>query len=64
MGYGLGIGVDVANRQQIGWVGISDTTAWLYPREDTIDIAMPQALFFWEASDTLLQKAIEAIVEE
>lgn len=63
MGYGLGIGVDVADRQQIGWVGISGTTAWIYPSEKMIAIAMPQALFHSEASNAFIQIAIEAIVD-
>ena len=62
MGFGFGVGVQVIDEPQIGWIGGSGTTAWIYPREDMIVIAMPQALFNWEASDTLLKMAHEAIV--
>jgi CubicO group peptidase (beta-lactamase class C family) len=59
MGYGLGIGVQTMAPRQIGWIGISGTTAWWYPQEDLIVIALPQALFNWEASDRLLGMAGE-----
>jgi CubicO group peptidase (beta-lactamase class C family) len=61
MGYGLGVGVQVTEVPQFGWIGVSGTTAWIYPREEMIVIAMPQALFNWEASDTLLRMAHEAL---
>ncbi len=61
MGFGFGIGVQVTDEPQVGWNGVSGTTAWIYPREEMIVIAMPQALFNWEASDTLLRIAREAI---
>jgi CubicO group peptidase (beta-lactamase class C family) len=59
MGYGLGIGVQTMAPRQIGWIGISGTTAWWYPQEDMILIALPQALFNWEASDRLVGMAGE-----
>jgi CubicO group peptidase (beta-lactamase class C family) len=59
MGYGLGIGVQTLESRQVGWIGISGTTAWWYPQEEMIAIALPQALFNWEASDRLLQMAGE-----
>lgn len=62
MGYGLGVGVQVTDEPRFGWIGVSGTTAWSYPREELIVIAMPQALFNWEASDTLLRMACEAIM--
>jgi CubicO group peptidase (beta-lactamase class C family) len=61
MGYGLGIGVQTMESSQIGWIGISGTTAWWYPQEDMIVIALPQALYNWEASDRLLEMASELI---
>jgi CubicO group peptidase (beta-lactamase class C family) len=61
MGFGFGIGVQVTDAPRVGWVGISGTTAWIYPREEMIVIAMPQALFNWEASNTLLRMAQETI---
>jgi CubicO group peptidase (beta-lactamase class C family) len=61
MGYGLGIGVQTMEPRQIGWIGISGTTAWWYPQEDMIVIALPQALFNWEASDRLLGMAGELL---
>jgi CubicO group peptidase (beta-lactamase class C family) len=67
MGYGFGVGVQETDSPRIGWVGaygwigISGTTAWIHPKEEMIVIAMPQALFNWEASDTLLRMAREAI---
>jgi CubicO group peptidase (beta-lactamase class C family) len=61
MGYGLGIGVQTMESRQIGWIGISGTTAWWYPQEDIIAIALPQALFNWEASDRLLGMANELL---
>ena len=57
MGYGLGIGVQTLEARQVGWIGISGTTAWWYPQEEMIAIALPQALFNWEASDRLLEMA-------
>jgi len=59
MGYGLGIGVQTMERKQVGWIGISGTTAWWYPQDNMIVIALPQALFNWEASDRLLEMASE-----
>ncbi|HMD81090.1 MAG TPA: serine hydrolase domain-containing protein [Anaerolineales bacterium] len=59
MGYGLGIGVQTLESRQVGWIGISGTTAWWYPQEEMIVIALPQALFNWEASDRLLGMAGE-----
>jgi CubicO group peptidase (beta-lactamase class C family) len=59
MGYGLGIGVQTMGSKQVGWIGISGTTAWWYPQEEMIVIALPQALFNWEASDRLLELAGE-----
>lgn len=61
MGYGLGIGVQTLESHQIGWIGISGTTAWWYPKEEMIVIALPQSLFDWEASDRLLELAREMI---
>ena len=61
MGYGLGIGVQTMESQQVGWIGISGTTAWWYPKDEMIVIALPQALFDWEASDRLLEMARELI---
>lgn len=61
MGYGLGIGVQTMESHQIGWIGISGATAWWYPHEDMIVIALPQALFNWEASDRLLGMASELL---
>lgn len=62
MGYGLGVGVQVTDEPRFGWIGVSGTTAWVYPRAELIVIAMPQALFNWDASDTLLSMAHEAIM--
>jgi CubicO group peptidase (beta-lactamase class C family) len=61
MGFGFGVGVQVTDEPQIGWIGVSGTTAWIYPRQEMIVIAIPQAFFNWEASDTLLRMAREAI---
>lgn len=61
MGFGLGIGVEVTDTPRVGWIGISGTTAWMYPNEEMIVIAMPQMLYNWEASDMFLQMAGEAI---
>jgi CubicO group peptidase (beta-lactamase class C family) len=61
MGFGLGVGVQVTDEPRVGWIGVSGTTAWIYPRKEMIVIAMPQALFNWEASDTFLTMACEAI---
>jgi CubicO group peptidase (beta-lactamase class C family) len=59
MGYGLGIGVQTMGSKQVGWIGISGTSAWLYPQEEMIVICLPQAWFNWEASDRLLGMAEE-----
>jgi CubicO group peptidase (beta-lactamase class C family) len=61
MGYGLGVGVLVTDAPQVGWIGISGTSAWFYPSEEMIVIAMPQVFLNWEASDTLQKIAREAI---
>ena len=61
MGYGLGIGVQTMESRQVGWIGISGTTAWWYPQDEMIVIALPQALFDWEASDRLLTMARELL---
>ena len=60
-GYGFGVGVSVAGAPRFGWAGISGTVAWFYPREEMIVMAMPHALFNFEASDTLLRMAREVI---
>jgi CubicO group peptidase (beta-lactamase class C family) len=59
MGYGLGIGVQTLEPRQVGWIGLSGTTAWWYPQEEMIVIALPQAWLNWEASDRLLGMAGE-----
>jgi CubicO group peptidase (beta-lactamase class C family) len=59
-GYGLGIAVQVDQKHQIGWVGVSGTSAWIYPGEEMVAIAMPQMWFNWEASDEVLRLAVEA----
>ena len=67
IGYGFGVGVQVTDEPRVGWIsacgwiGRSGTTAWIHPREEMIVIAMPQADRDWEASDTLLKMAREAI---
>jgi CubicO group peptidase (beta-lactamase class C family) len=67
MGYGFGVGVQETDAPRVGWIGaygwigISGTTAWINPREEMIVIAMPQVDRYWEASDTLLRMAREAI---
>ena len=62
MGFGLGIGVQVMDPIQFGWIGLSGTSAWIFPREEMIVIAMPQALGYGEAGDRLLKMAREAIM--
>lgn len=59
MGYGLGIGVQTMEARQVGWIGISGTTAWWFPQKEMIVIALPQAWLNWEASDRLLGMAGE-----
>jgi CubicO group peptidase (beta-lactamase class C family) len=61
MGYGFGVGVSVAGAPRFGWLGISGTIAWFYPRKEMLVMAMPQAHFNWEASDTLVRMAREVI---
>jgi CubicO group peptidase (beta-lactamase class C family) len=61
MGYGFGVGVQVTDAPRFGWVGISGTIGWFYPRKEMILITMPQAFYNWEASNTLLRMAREAI---
>ena len=61
MGYGLGVGVLVTDAPQVGWIGISGTSAWIFPSEEMIVIAMPQVFLNWEASDHLEKIAREAI---
>ena len=62
MGYGLGIGVQVIDPIHIGWIGLSGTSAWIFPREDLIVMAMPQAAGYSEASDVLLKMAHDTII--
>jgi CubicO group peptidase (beta-lactamase class C family) len=59
LGYGLGVGI-YGEMPRFGWIGISGTTAWIYPEDELVAIAMPQSLFDWSASDTLLGLAPEA----
>ena len=61
MGYRLGIGVQTMESHQVGWIGISGTTAWWYPKEGMFVMALPQVLFNWEASDRLLEMAGELL---
>ena len=61
MGFGLGIGVQVTDAPpQVGWIGWSGTSAWIYPRDQTFIITMTQSSN-WEASDTLSNMVREAI---
>lgn len=61
MGFGLGIGVQVTDAPpQIGWIGWSGTSAWIYPRDHTFIITMSQSRN-WEASDTLSNMVRESI---
>jgi CubicO group peptidase (beta-lactamase class C family) len=69
MGYGLGVGVQVADASEygwppgvFGWLGLSGTAAWVYPREEMLVIAMAQAFRHYEAGDILTKMAYEAIV--
>jgi CubicO group peptidase (beta-lactamase class C family) len=69
MGYGLGVGVQVTDASQdgwppgvFGWLGVSGTAAWVYPREQMITIAMPQAFHNHEVGGILNRMAYEAIV--
>jgi CubicO group peptidase (beta-lactamase class C family) len=64
MGYGFGVGVSVADAPRFGWAGISGTVAYFFPREEMIVMAMPQALYNFEASDTLLRMAREVIAPD
>ena len=61
MGFGLGMGVQVTEPIRFGWIGACGSTAWIYPREDLIVIAIPQARNNFEASDALLRLACEAV---
>jgi CubicO group peptidase (beta-lactamase class C family) len=60
-GYGFGVGVSVAGALRFGWLGLSGTMAWFYPRKEMLVMAMPQAFFNWEASNTLIIMAREVI---
>ena len=62
VGYGLGIGVKVTDIQKFGWIGISGTSAWIFPRDEMIVISMTQASFFWDASSALQRIAYDAIM--
>jgi CubicO group peptidase (beta-lactamase class C family) len=69
MGFGLGVGVQVADASQdgwppgvFGWIGVSGTAAWVYPREEMLTIAMPQAFHNHEVGGILTKMAYEAIV--
>ncbi len=64
MEYGLGVGVSGADAPRFGWAGISGTVALFYPREEMIVMAMPQALYNFEASDTLVRMAREVIAPD
>jgi CubicO group peptidase (beta-lactamase class C family) len=60
-GYGFGVSVDLTGRQQVGWIGVSGTEAWLYPKDDLILIAMPQSFLNWEASKTFVNMALASL---
>jgi CubicO group peptidase (beta-lactamase class C family) len=60
LGFGLGIGVQVTDVPQFGWLGWSGTGAWIYPHEEMIVIAMSQARNS-EAIEALTSMAREAI---
>ncbi len=51
----------LTHARAFGWVGVSGTAAWIHPGEEMIVIAMPQALFNWDASTALLIMVREAI---
>lgn len=64
MGYGLGVGVNTAHSPDqgapagaFGWVGVSGTRAWVFPKELVSMIAMPQAWFFFKPA-ALVQKLV------
>jgi CubicO group peptidase (beta-lactamase class C family) len=68
-GYGLGVGVRVVGDPAtglgtgaFGWSGGFGTTAWIYPVEEVILIAMSQSFFDLTAVDTFVKMAYEAIV--
>jgi CubicO group peptidase (beta-lactamase class C family) len=61
MGFGLGIGVQVTDAPpQVGWIGWSGTSAWIYPQDETFIITMSQSRN-WEASDALSNMVRETI---
>lgn len=69
MGYGLGVGVQTDHVPKegwpagvFGWIGVSGTIAWVYPKESVYVVAMPQVGFYWDAADAFQKLVYEAII--
>jgi CubicO group peptidase (beta-lactamase class C family) len=69
MGYGLGVGVQTDHVPKegwpagvFGWIGISGTIAWVFPKESISVIAMPQARFYFDPADDFKKLVYETII--
>jgi CubicO group peptidase (beta-lactamase class C family) len=69
MGYGLGVGVQTDHVPKegwpagvFGWIGISGTIAWVFPKESISVIAMPQARFYFDPADDFKRLVYETII--
>jgi len=69
LGYGLGVGVRTNHAPNegwpagaFGWMGVSGTIAWVFPKESTSVIAMPQARFYFDPADAFRELVYEAII--
>jgi CubicO group peptidase (beta-lactamase class C family) len=68
MGHGLGVGVHRDDEPEegwpagtFGWLGVSGTRAWIYPKESASVIAMPQARFYFEPGEVFQKLAYKVI---
>lgn len=68
MGYGLGVGVQTDHIPEegwpagiFGWIGVSGTEAWVFPKESISIIVMPQARFYFEPANDFRKLVYDAI---
>ena len=69
MGFGLGVGVQTDHLPKegwpagaFGWIGVSGTIAWVFPKESVSVIAMPQASFYFDPANDFRKLVYDAII--
>lgn len=60
MGYGLGLGVGVAEPAKFGWGGASGGLMWVFPDRDQITLSMTQSFVDFSTSDAFVNAVIAA----